>query len=229
MTDQLNTAILIFTRTHQKESRVKAFSSKANREGNAAIAAKLIQHSISTAQKSNLPVFPIFDTEQTGYSFGERLANAIESIYTKGYENVIVIGNDCPQISATDFLATSILLEKSNLVFGPAADGGLYLLGMAKSVYVREAFIDLAWEEKGLQEDFEKYAAKIACTVERLTVLKDIDNESDFRYFLQAVKNKLRRELMRILSSFQTAIFTYTNFLPLGKFSTIAQLRGPPQ
>ncbi len=229
MTNQLSTAILIFTRTHQKESLVKTFSSQVNQEGNAAIAEKLIQHSISTAQKSGFPVFPIFDTEQIGHSFGERLANAVESIYAKGYENVIIIGNDCPQICSTDFLFTSALLEKSNLVFGPAPDGGLYLLGMAKSAYSREAFIDLAWEKKTLQEDFEKYANENACAFERLAFLQDIDNESDFRYFLKRTKNKLRQELIRIVASFQSAISTYTDFLFSGNFIRIAQLRGPPQ
>jgi len=229
MTNQLNTAILIFTRTHQEESRVKVFSSQANQEGNAAIAEKLIQHSILTAQKSNLPVFPIFDTKQIGDSFGERLANAIEFIYAKGFDNVIVIGNDCPQISATDFLSTSSLLEKSKLVLGPAADGGLYLLGMAKSAYDRETFINLAWEEKELQADFENYADRVSCLIQRLESLQDIDNESDFRYFLQRIKSKLRRELVRILASFKRAVFIYTNFIFSGKFLTIAQLRGPPQ
>ncbi|MGK0364594.1 MAG: hypothetical protein ACI85O_001651 [Saprospiraceae bacterium] len=114
MTKQINTAILVFTRTHQEESRVKVFSSQANQKGNAAIAKKLIQNSISTAQKSGFPVFPIFDTEQIGCSFGERLANAVESIYKKGYDNVIIIGNDCPQISSADFLSTSSLLEQSD-------------------------------------------------------------------------------------------------------------------
>jgi 2-phospho-L-lactate guanylyltransferase (CobY/MobA/RfbA family) len=224
-----NTAILIFTRTHQEESRVKVFSSQTNQEGNAAIAEKLIQHSISTAQKSNFPVFPIFDTEQIGHSFGERLANAVESIYDKGYENVIIIGNDCPQISPVDFLSTSTLLEKSNLVCGPATDGGLYLLGMAKSVYSRDAFIDLAWEEKNLQEDIEEYAEDNSCTIEYLGILQDIDNESDFRYFLSRIKNKLRRELMRIIASFQRAIFIDTNFLFLANFLRITSLRGPPR
>lgn len=229
MTNRLNTAILIFTRTHQKESLVKTFSSQVNREGNAAIAEKLIQHSISTAQKSGFPVFPIFDTEQTGDSFGERLANAIESIYAKGYQNVIIIGNDCPQICTTDFLATSAFLEKSNLVFGPAADGGLYLLGMNKAAYSREVFIDLAWENKNLQEDFEEYAAEIACAFERLAFLRDIDNESDFRYFLKRIKNKLRQELVSITASFQSTISIYTDFIFSSNFIRITQLRGPPQ
>jgi len=229
MTNQQNTAILIFTRTHQAESCVKVFSSQANQEGNAAIAKKLIQHSIYTAQKSGFPVFPVFDTEQIGSSFGERLANATEFIYEKGYENVIIIGNDCPQISSTDFLSTSSLLEKSELVLGPAADGGLYLLGMAKSAYQREIFINLAWEGKDLQEDFHKYARDINCTVQLLASLQDIDTESDFILFLKGIKNKLRRELMRIIASFQRTIFTYTNSLFSGKFLKITQLRGPPQ
>ena len=229
MTKRVNTAILIFTRTHQEESRVKIFSSQANQKGNAAIAKKLIQHSISTAQKSGLPVFPIFDTEQTGHSFGERLANAVESIYAKAYDNVIIIGNDCPHISIDDFLSASSLLEQSELVLGPATDGGLYLLGMAKSAYQRKAFINLAWEEKELQEDFENYTDTVACTIQRLTSLQDIDNESDFRYFLQRIKNKLRRELIRIITFFQRTVFTHTNLLFLGNFLTIIQLRGPPQ
>ncbi|MGK0364593.1 MAG: hypothetical protein ACI85O_001650 [Saprospiraceae bacterium] len=100
---------------------------------------------------------------------------------------------------------------------------------MVKSAYDRKAFIDLAWEKKELQENFENYANTVACAIQRLGSLRDIDNENDFRYFLQRIKSKFRRELVHITTSFQRIASSYTNFLFSSNFLTIAHLRGPPQ
>lgn len=227
MINQKQTAILLFSRSHEVEAQVKAFSSQTNAAGNSAIAKRLIEHSLSTAKATGLPVYTIYGAAQIGASFGEKLANAIESIYLFGYEKLIVIGNDCPQITTPNLLTVAKKLEDNSLVLGPAEDGGIYLLGINKSAYQREKFIQLSWEKQNLLEDFKAYSQDSTLSTEYLHSLRDIDNERDFRHFLNKAKSKIRQQLARLVQQKEGVIFTYSSLIAKGDFQSKQLARAP--
>jgi rSAM/selenodomain-associated transferase 1 len=69
---------------------------------------------------------------QTGQDIGERMLNAFKDGFDKGYEQIILIGSDLPEISEEIITKGFEALKQSELVFGPAQDGGYYLIGMNK-------------------------------------------------------------------------------------------------
>ena len=87
------TAILIFANSAQKEAALKPFQSSK------ALYHLLNTKTIATAKKAGLPFFHYSESEQVGYSFGERFTSAITSVFNKGFENIIVIGNDTPHLT----------------------------------------------------------------------------------------------------------------------------------
>jgi rSAM/selenodomain-associated transferase 1 len=69
---------------------------------------------------------------QNGVDLGERMKHAFVNGFEQGFENIIVIGSDLPSISK-DIIQTGFEeLKNNDVVFGPALDGGYYLLGMSK-------------------------------------------------------------------------------------------------
>jgi uncharacterized protein len=72
--------------------------------------------------------------EQADGDLGERMRIASEEAFNDGAEKVIIIGTDCPGIDESTFSETEGLLEHNDLVFGPALDGGYYLIGLAKPI-----------------------------------------------------------------------------------------------
>jgi rSAM/selenodomain-associated transferase 1 len=68
--------------------------------------------------------------QQIGADLGERMHNAFENGFKKGYEKIIIVGSDLydlkPEIINTAFNE----LNQHDNVIGPAEDGGYYLLGM---------------------------------------------------------------------------------------------------
>lgn len=69
---------------------------------------------------------------QEGQDLGIRMRNAFQNGFKDGYENVILIGSDLPNISKDIIDSGFDTLQNNDVVFGPAEDGGYYLIGMSK-------------------------------------------------------------------------------------------------
>lgn len=67
---------------------------------------------------------------QEGSSFGQRLQNAVETLARLGYEQIVIIGQDCPDLEPVDIRHSFALLDTHRLVLGPDHRGGCYLIGL---------------------------------------------------------------------------------------------------
>jgi rSAM/selenodomain-associated transferase 1 len=68
-------------------------------------------------------------TPQRGGPLDERLANAFEDTRTAGAPTLL-IGMDTPQVTAALLDTAARLLSSADAVFGPADDGGWWILGL---------------------------------------------------------------------------------------------------
>ena len=81
---------------------------------------------------------------QRGRSLGERMSHAFEHLFASGFENIILIGSDLPTLPVKFFHQGYAELEKSaDVVLGPSADGGYYLIGMKRML--PDIFENVAW------------------------------------------------------------------------------------
>lgn len=228
-TSKANTALLIFTRTAGNEARSKKFISHGSFEQNALIANELFVRTRSVAKHSRLSVFVCTDYHQVGQNFQERLANAIESVYAKGFEKVIAIGSDTPELSVNHIREAEQRLQSQQVVLGPSTDGGLYLIGMTKDVYEREAFVELSWLSEQVYEEFIIEAKSKGVSLSALEILQDVDDAADL---LSVVCS------LSVSDSFSQIIYHLLTKTPVGEspyiFSELYYgldlgLRAPPQ
>lgn len=63
---------------------------------------------------------------------GERLARSFAEAFGRGSRRVVAVGADCPALSAAILARAFEQLRGRDLVLGPAADGGYYLLGLSR-------------------------------------------------------------------------------------------------
>ena len=81
---------------------------------------------------------------QSGTGLGERMESAMDEAFACGARKVVVIGSDCPALSADRIRgAFRELSNAAGVVFGPAVDGGYYLLGAGAPVPF--LFRDIEW------------------------------------------------------------------------------------
>ena len=81
---------------------------------------------------------------QVGNDLGERMQNAFVRLFRKGFRKVAVIGSDSPDLPGEYVLRAYEMIDGgADAVFGPAEDGGYYLLAMER--LWQELFSDLPW------------------------------------------------------------------------------------
>ncbi|AXJ02386.1 hypothetical protein CYPRO_3152 [Cyclonatronum proteinivorum] len=116
---------------------------------------------------------------QQGANLGERMAHAFQEVFALGYEQLIIIGSDCPQMSPEVLKEAFRYLTAAPVVIGPAADGGYYLLGMRG--YVPGIFGLKQWSHSGVFAETQQILQQKRMGYALLPELSDLDTEADYR------------------------------------------------
>ena len=80
---------------------------------------------------------------QEGKSFGERLCHSIQQVFALGYERVLVLGNDCPQLDVQLLSRARERFKNATIILGPDQKGGVYLLGVTRESF--QVLSDIEW------------------------------------------------------------------------------------
>ncbi|SHG31173.1 hypothetical protein SAMN05444372_104221 [Flavobacterium micromati] len=194
------TAILLFAQSEKIESALKPIASCSKQ--NVLLWKKMNDNSIKIIQKSKLPYFISNENDQVGATFGERITHSIQTIFDKGFEKVIVIGNDCIELKAQHLLQAERDLKTNNLVLGKDFSGGAYLIGVTKSKFKPELFKTILWQTKNAFTTLQKIYKREA--IAYLPYLNDCNNTSDFKRATQKLSfsDTFKKILLSFLSNF---------------------------
>lgn len=122
---------------------------------------------------------------QQGNNLGERMCQAFETSFRDGAKRAVIIGSDCPEISAHIIEDAFRLLESHDTVVGPAKDGGYYLLGM--KVLHRAFFDSKQWSTANVLHDTLDDIERLGLTYASLPLLTDLDNEADLKNWQKGI------------------------------------------
>ncbi len=190
---QIKTAVLIFANSSQEEAKHKSIASDGK------LFDALTNKTLKTVEKSQLPYFHFSEKQQIGSSFGERFSNAIQAVFDKGYEHIITIGNDSPQLMASHILKANEQLQSKKFVLGPTTDGGFYLMGLHNTQFDASAFKNLAWQTSSLLQQLQGLVCKQAKEIVLLEHLFDIDTVNDIKAIVAYTYNLPELILMLLL------------------------------
>lgn len=173
------TAIILFAHLPDFEARAKSLSGFSSQKSTRRISSVLTKHFYQLAKETSADTFLIDSYHQKGKTFGERITNAFTSIYAKGYENVICIGNDCPELDLPQLQNAILEIEKGNVVLGPTVDGGAYLIGIPKNHFHKKEFLKIRWQTRKAYKDILKSYHISEVNVIETKLLTDIDKAND--------------------------------------------------
>ena len=118
---------------------------------------------------------------QRGNDLGDRMANAFADGFSRGYEKVVIIGTDLYGLQQKDLEDAFDTLDESEVVIGPAEDGGYYLLGMRSMR--RELFSQKDWGTSRVLDQTLKDLIGIPISLLRrqndIDVLEDLTGHPD--------------------------------------------------
>jgi len=187
------TAILVFANSSKQELLHKPLY-----KGEGLFEA-LTQDTLQKVKKTGLPYFHISEKEQKGNSFGERFTNAIKTVFDQGFENIITIGNDTPQLQTAHLLKTETALASGKTVLGPSLDGGFYLMGLHKSNFDSEIFKRLPWQRFSLFKRISVILDLTDSILYTLPTLGDIDTIGDAKRLI-SFKKSISSTLLNLLT-----------------------------
>jgi len=197
------TAILIFALSQKEaEKRNKLFANKA-------LYASLTDRVKKVVDATKIDHFYFTEKKQIGSSFGERFSNAIAAIYAKGYDNVITIGNDTPNLTVDHLLETKKALEAKSSVIGPSYDGGFYLLGLQKEYFDATQFENFSWNTSKITKQIRSYIEQYTTQIIQFEYLHDIDNESRLKIVFKSLalsQYQLRNIIQKLI---QVQVFQF--------------------
>lgn len=129
-------------------------------------------------------VFP-----QVGEDLGSRMRNAINKLFYKNYNKVVLIGSDIPEVQPYNIRRAFEILEDKDMCFGPTEDGGYYLIGMKKP---HDAIFcnDIVWGKKSVLEGTIDIANRKGISVGLSPKCCDIDTKEDILKFIKKAKDK---------------------------------------
>jgi rSAM/selenodomain-associated transferase 1 len=116
-------------------------------------------------------------TPQGAGDIGMRMGLAFDLAFRSGVTQAVLTGSDCPGIRPDILKNAFISLNDNDLVFGPATDGGYYLVGLKSMVW--EIFDGINWGTDSVLTQTLDVVKQLGLKYSLLEMLNDIDRCED--------------------------------------------------
>lgn len=121
---------------------------------------------------------PGFDLiNQVGADLGERLVNISKILFGQGFEKVLLLDSDSPNLPVEYIQKGLEQLDKNDVVLGPCEDGGYYLIGLRECQPL--LFQDIPWSTSRVTEFTLEKAQRRGLSVFLLEKWYDVDTIDD--------------------------------------------------
>ena len=102
----------------------------------------------------------------------------------KNYQRAVLIGCDCPSLTAQDLAAAiHALNEQTPVVLAPAEDGGYVLVGLNRKQ--PELFTDMPWSQPHLMQQTRARCQQLNIAYHKLATQWDVDTPADLIRYRQ--------------------------------------------
>jgi uncharacterized protein len=116
---------------------------------------------------------------QPAGDLGCRMRAAFAGAFDRRAERVVLVGTDCPELTASDIRDAFDALENHDLVLGPSADGGYWLIAMWGMF---DVFSHIDWGGSEVLNQTLAIAGRIGASTALLEIHHDIDTPDDLEY-----------------------------------------------
>ncbi|MHC4220973.1 MAG: TIGR04282 family arsenosugar biosynthesis glycosyltransferase [Planctomycetota bacterium] len=123
---------------------------------------------------------------QIGYDLGQRMKNAFTQAFSDGFNRVVVIGSDSPDLP-NEYL--DLAFDTNDVTIGPTSDGGYYLIGFAENTFLPEAFEQISWSTNKVFDQTVTILKQHKRKFHLLPQWHDVDRFADLRSLMQRNKN----------------------------------------
>ena len=129
-----------------------------------------------------VPASPVPGVRQLGNDLGERLYRALSDAAASGAGAVAAVGSDHPTIPLELVHRAFAAVESgTDVVLGPAEDGGYYLIALRAGAVSPRLFAEIAWSTERVLPSTLERCRELGLEVEMLPTASDLDTPDDLR------------------------------------------------
>jgi rSAM/selenodomain-associated transferase 1 len=110
---------------------------------------------------------------QQGDDLGQRLTSAFAWAFAQGYKRVAAYGSDTLHLTTEIAQQSFAALCQTDVVIGPAKDGGYYLIGL--SANHPQVFVNISWSTSDVLAQTYQIMTKLKLKYQSLSALEDLD------------------------------------------------------
>ncbi|RJP75059.1 MAG: DUF2064 domain-containing protein [Candidatus Abyssobacteria bacterium SURF_17] len=114
---------------------------------------------------------------QASDDLGSRMARTFVEVFTSGASRAVMVGTDCPGLTPAHLGEAFDALERSDLVLGPASDGGYYLIGLKRMA--GQLFGGVPWGTGAVLDRTLRIASDLGLSTKLVGTLDDVDRPED--------------------------------------------------
>lgn len=219
-----NTAVIFFSRTQASESQSKNLDPSFRQ--NAKIVSAIYERTLNTLRKTGFDIIHYNEHLQKAESFGENIIGAFQYGFDEGYDQLILVGNDCVELSTSEILNSADHLSKTGVVLGPDYRGGLYLIGLNRESFAQSLsnIRQLPWQEQKLWKECLLAFSDFF----QLRRLHDINNVDDLRQFIGTDHSAFSVKIRALLSQKSSVKRNSTSHYIICIKLSFLWHRGPP-
>ena len=119
---------------------------------------------------------------QRGLDLGSRMKWAMQDAFELGAQEVLLTGTDLPTLPRAHLVEALTLVKRHDVVLGPTADGGYYLIGLRKMVPA--LFDGIAWSTPTVFAETKKKIEQAGLSLGLLPECRDLDTLEDLKVFI---------------------------------------------
>ncbi|MCP4754386.1 MAG: DUF2064 domain-containing protein [Proteobacteria bacterium] len=108
---------------------------------------------------------------------GRKMEAVFENGFNQGFDKIVVVGTDCPELSADILRDAFRALDENDMILGPACDGGYYCLGLKR--LHPALFEDIPWGTDTVLKLTLARAKNLDLGIKLLPELHDVDRPED--------------------------------------------------
>ncbi len=196
-TSTAGSRLIVFTRFPKPGTTKTRMIPELGSEGAANLQRKMTEHTLAIARaaRNNNVSLSVYYTGseledikrwlgddldyniQSEGDLGERLNNAFSSSLSNSAGKAVIIGTDCPDITTTIIASAFEALNDSDVVLGPANDGGYYLIGLNSPC--PQLLKDVPWGSENTFKSTAMNATDLSLSLHSLEPLSDVDYPKD--------------------------------------------------
>lgn len=139
---------------------------------------------LACAPSSELVFFKIMEErqgvrllDQGGEDLGQRMHRTFVDLFAKGYKQVVIVGTDVPTLPLSVYQEAVAMLSRSDIVLGPALDGGYYLIGLKQPT--EKLFTGVPWSTDRVLAVTQQKAETLGLSVGLTAAWRDVDTIAD--------------------------------------------------